>query len=348
MDAQRASFVDGAAKNKASQDAQRREIFDLVDKFAGYGFNKCHAARLRAGRLPDGLAEGEPSGRVLRRLDDPRHRQHRQARQSSAGSWSACRSRCCRPTSTSRWPSSPSRRTDDGKSASATRWRAIKGVGREAMNRLAEERAGQGAVQGPVRLRRAARPARDQQAPAREPGEGRRLRFAEQEPRPDLRRGRGAERAIRRPRTSSAAATRTACSATTRRSAGRRCPRCRTGRRWSGCRTSSPRSASTSPPIRSTPTSAACSGCGVTPRRRPAGAADARRARPHQARRHRDRPPGAHLGQGQPLRLRAVLGPVRRLRAHRVQRALGQQAQSPGAGPGGRWSRPTAGSTASR
>ena len=61
----------------------------------------------------------------------------------------------------------------------------------------------------------------------------------------------------------------------------------------------------------------------------------ARRARPHQARRHRHRPPGAHLGQGQPLRLRAVLGSVRRLRAHRLQRASGQQAQSPGTGAGG-------------
>ena len=69
-------------------------------------------------------------------------------------------------------------------------------------------------------------------------------------------------------------------------------------------------------------------------RGRPAGAAAARRAGPHQARRHRHRPPGAHLGQGQPLRLRAVLRPVRRLRAHRLQRASGQQAQSSRTGAG--------------
>ena len=74
---------------------------------------------------------------------------------------------------------------------------------------------------------------------------------------------------------------------------------------------------------------------GRHPGRRPAGAAGARRAGPHQARRHRHRPAGAHLGQGQPLRLRAVLRPVRRLRAHRVQRAFGQQAQPSGAGAGG-------------
>jgi hypothetical protein len=35
--------------------------------------------RLRAGRLPDGLAEGELPGRVPRRVDDARHGQHRQA-----------------------------------------------------------------------------------------------------------------------------------------------------------------------------------------------------------------------------------------------------------------------------
>ena len=43
MDKQREIFVQGAGKNKI--DAKRAsEIFDLVDKFAGYGFNKSHAA----------------------------------------------------------------------------------------------------------------------------------------------------------------------------------------------------------------------------------------------------------------------------------------------------------------
>ncbi|WP_374470590.1 DNA polymerase III subunit alpha [Phenylobacterium sp.] len=43
MDAQRARFVDGAEKNGIPP-AQSGAIFDLVDKFAGYGFNKSHAA----------------------------------------------------------------------------------------------------------------------------------------------------------------------------------------------------------------------------------------------------------------------------------------------------------------
>ncbi len=43
MDAQRALFVDGAKKNNVPE-AQASNIFDLVAKFAGYGFNKSHAA----------------------------------------------------------------------------------------------------------------------------------------------------------------------------------------------------------------------------------------------------------------------------------------------------------------
>ncbi len=43
MEAQRAAFVDGAVKSgKPAQKAA--ELFDLVEKFAGYGFNKSHAA----------------------------------------------------------------------------------------------------------------------------------------------------------------------------------------------------------------------------------------------------------------------------------------------------------------
>ncbi len=43
MDMQRQTFVDGAAKNNVNA-KQANEIFDLVAKFAGYGFNKAHAA----------------------------------------------------------------------------------------------------------------------------------------------------------------------------------------------------------------------------------------------------------------------------------------------------------------
>jgi len=43
MDKQREIFVSGTKKNNISEE-QANEIFDLVDKFAGYGFNKSHAA----------------------------------------------------------------------------------------------------------------------------------------------------------------------------------------------------------------------------------------------------------------------------------------------------------------
>lgn len=43
MDAQRSRFVEGAAENGLTA-PQANELFDLIDKFAGYGFNKSHAA----------------------------------------------------------------------------------------------------------------------------------------------------------------------------------------------------------------------------------------------------------------------------------------------------------------
>jgi DNA polymerase-3 subunit alpha len=43
MAKERAKFVDGAARNDIGAD-QANEIFDVMEKFAGYGFNKSHAA----------------------------------------------------------------------------------------------------------------------------------------------------------------------------------------------------------------------------------------------------------------------------------------------------------------
>jgi DNA polymerase-3 subunit alpha len=44
MDAQRDRFVRGCAERSAIPGAKANELFDLIDKFAGYGFNKSHAA----------------------------------------------------------------------------------------------------------------------------------------------------------------------------------------------------------------------------------------------------------------------------------------------------------------
>ncbi|MFL6830762.1 MAG: DNA polymerase III subunit alpha [Sphingomicrobium sp.] len=43
MDAQRARFVEGCGRNGISPE-KANELFDTIDKFAGYGFNKSHAA----------------------------------------------------------------------------------------------------------------------------------------------------------------------------------------------------------------------------------------------------------------------------------------------------------------
>jgi DNA polymerase III subunit alpha len=44
MDAQRETFVKGCAEHNQILAAKANELFDLIDKFAGYGFNKSHAA----------------------------------------------------------------------------------------------------------------------------------------------------------------------------------------------------------------------------------------------------------------------------------------------------------------
>jgi DNA polymerase-3 subunit alpha len=44
MDKQRATFVDGCAQTHGISAEQANEIFDTIDKFAGYGFNKSHSA----------------------------------------------------------------------------------------------------------------------------------------------------------------------------------------------------------------------------------------------------------------------------------------------------------------
>ncbi len=44
MDAQRQRFVDGCKEVSGIEAAEANALFDLIDKFAGYGFNKSHAA----------------------------------------------------------------------------------------------------------------------------------------------------------------------------------------------------------------------------------------------------------------------------------------------------------------
>ena len=44
MDAERPKFVEGCGRNGYRRRRRRCEVFDLLEKFANYGFNKSHAA----------------------------------------------------------------------------------------------------------------------------------------------------------------------------------------------------------------------------------------------------------------------------------------------------------------
>ncbi len=78
MDQQRARFVDGAMERGLDK-AKADEIFDLLAKFADYGFNKSHAAAYALVAYQTAWCKANYPGRVPRRLDDARQEQHRQA-----------------------------------------------------------------------------------------------------------------------------------------------------------------------------------------------------------------------------------------------------------------------------
>ncbi len=63
MAKQRGGFIEGCAKNGIDGELARK-IFDLVEKFAGYGFNKSHSAAYAPGLLPDRLAQDPLPGGV--------------------------------------------------------------------------------------------------------------------------------------------------------------------------------------------------------------------------------------------------------------------------------------------
>ena len=58
----------------ADRSSRRRTCSSMIEKFAGYGFNKSHIDGLRPDRLHDGLPEGPLPGRVHGRAALRRHR----------------------------------------------------------------------------------------------------------------------------------------------------------------------------------------------------------------------------------------------------------------------------------
>ncbi len=112
MDAQRAGFVEGCERVNAIPAAKANELFDLIDKFAGYGFNSCHAAPYALLAYQTAWLKRAPSGRILRRLDVLRHRRRPTSSPSSSttcGGWTfpACRRRSTPAKRTSRSRKSP-------------------------------------------------------------------------------------------------------------------------------------------------------------------------------------------------------------------------------------------------
>jgi DNA polymerase-3 subunit alpha len=138
MDAQRAAFIEGARKNDV-EDARASMIFDKVAKFAGYGFNKCHAApyalvayqtaylkanfpvEFFAASMTLDMGNTDKLGnfrRELERLKVP----------------------LLAPDVNKSFAEFAVETTEDGRQAVRYALAAIKGVGREAMSRLEEER----------------------------------------------------------------------------------------------------------------------------------------------------------------------------------------------------------------
>jgi DNA polymerase-3 subunit alpha len=139
MAKQRSVFVSGAVA-RGVPEAQATRIFDLMEKFAGYGFNKSHSAAYALAVLSNGLAQGALSGRLHGGGAVLGHGQDRQGgyadrrmRQHEAQRAAARRERVRVRVSRSRVPMSI--RYGMG---------AIKGVGASAVEAIIEERTANG------------------------------------------------------------------------------------------------------------------------------------------------------------------------------------------------------------
>ena len=327
MDAQRQSFVEGAEKNGVKKD-RASSIFDQVDKFAGYGFNKSHAAAyalvayqtayLKANHPVEFFAASMTLDMGnTDKLNGYRRDLERIGIELLPPDINRSKAEFTVET------------TAEGKQAIRYALAAVKGVGREAMARLVAERE----ANGPFKDLFDFAERLDQQVLNKRQFESLVKAGAFDSLNPNraqtfgaievlLRhaqathesRGQQPEQPVRRRhRAAPAAAAQGAGLAADGAAAARI--------RGIGFYLSAHPLA---------PTASSLKRLGVTRARRPAGAAAARHGGPHQARRHRDRPAGAHLGQGQPLRLRVSAPTSRRLRGHGVLRGAERQAQAAG------------------
>ena len=142
MDAQRETFIAGAVARGIDPEARRHDL-RRGGQVRLLRLQQEPRRRLRAARLSDRLAQGEPSGRVLRRGDDHRVRQPREAGGLPAGDARRAASRSTRRTSTIRRRASWSR-TARAAPASAMRWRRSRAWERPPPTLLVEERNARG------------------------------------------------------------------------------------------------------------------------------------------------------------------------------------------------------------
>ena len=113
-----------APSSAASTPAKAAEVFDLMAKFADYGFNKSHAAAYALVAYQTAWMKANHPVAFLAACMSLAHQQHRPAGGAEAGSGAHGHPRCCRPTSTAPAPISRVERDDDGRARrSATRWR---------------------------------------------------------------------------------------------------------------------------------------------------------------------------------------------------------------------------------
>ena len=211
MARQKARFVAGAGRTEI--DADRRRDLPAGGQVRGLRFNKGPRGRLRAGRLPDRLSQGEPSGGVPLRLDDARHGRHRQTQRLSAGRPNGWHPR----PAAGREPLEGGVRGGAGRGTasrpSAYALGAIRNVGRAAMEQRPRGGPRRRAVQDAVRLRPPRRPAPRQQAGAGKSGGGRGVRLHRAQPRPGDGGGRSDARPFPTPNSASARAVSRRCSA---------------------------------------------------------------------------------------------------------------------------------------
>jgi DNA polymerase-3 subunit alpha len=142
MDAQRSRFVEGCAANDIGA-PKANDLFDLIDKFAGYGFNKSHAAAYALVAYQTAWLKAHYPGRILRRLDVLRHAPDRQARHLRRRH--APRRAHILPPSINRSEAEFSVEPHGEGHAVRYALGALKGVGEKAMETLAAERAERGA-----------------------------------------------------------------------------------------------------------------------------------------------------------------------------------------------------------